>query len=98
MCRYCPGWTADTEGAIEHRAAADDAASDHRLAEAAILREATVASMMANKQSADGTGERAGARGMREWSAEPEKWMDEKKCAIVTCEKRDQGCQKTQEK
>ena len=33
---------------MEHRAADDAAARDHRLAEAAILREATVASMVAS--------------------------------------------------
>ena len=55
MRRYCPRWVAVTEGR-EHRAA-DDAARD-RQADAAILREATVASMVgeqsAELQSADG--------------------------------------------
>ena len=36
---------------MEHRAADDAAARDHRLAEAAILREATVASMVAKQTS-----------------------------------------------
>ena len=51
---------------MEHRAADDAAARDHRLAEAAILREATVASMVAKQGSkmkvptADGGGEMDG--------------------------------------
>ena len=55
---------------MEHRAADDAAARDHRLAEAAILREATVASMVA-KQAAGKQNESADGRRRRKWT-----WMD----------------------
>ena len=51
---------------MEHRAADDAAARDHRLAEAAILREATVASMVA-KQAAGKQNESADGRRRRKW-------------------------------
>jgi len=60
ICRYCPRRAADAAGAAgtKHRA---DAPARDRQADAAILREATVASMVANDQ----------AQGNKKWAHTP---------------------------